>query len=120
MREKAEVADSREAPRQNVLQEAAQELFVRKSHHPALAVVLVVFPPELNLGVGDVEEAMIGDRHAMRIAGQVMQHMFRSAERPLGINHPFIAKQGSRERGELLRLGETFTTAKESKLVFAE
>jgi hypothetical protein len=88
-----------------VLQKAAQELFVGKRHHAMPATVLVVFPPERNLGIGDVQDAMVGDRHAMRIAGQVMQNVLWSSERPLGIDNPFIAKQRSCERSELLRVG---------------
>jgi hypothetical protein len=38
---------------------------------------------------------MVGDRHAMRIAGQVVQNMFWSAERPLGVDNPFIVKRCS-------------------------
>jgi len=38
------------------------ELFVGKRHHTPLAVVLVVFPGERNLGIGDGQEAMVGDR----------------------------------------------------------
>jgi hypothetical protein len=38
---------------------------------------------------------MVGDRHAMRIAGQVVQNMFWSAERPLGVDNPIIVKQCS-------------------------
>jgi hypothetical protein len=56
-----------------VLQKAAQELFVGKCHHAMPSVVLVVFPAERNVGIGDVQDVMVGDRHAMRIAGQVMQ-----------------------------------------------
>jgi hypothetical protein len=70
-----------------------------------LAAVLVVFPAERNLGIGDVQDAMVGDRHAMCIAGQVMQNVFRPAERLLGIDNPFIAKQRSGERSELLGVG---------------
>ena len=78
-----------------MLQEAAQELFVGKRHHATLAAVLVVFPGERNLSIGDVQDAMVGDRHPMRIAGQVVQNMFWSAERPLGVDNPIIVKQCS-------------------------
>ena len=42
--EKAEVANAREALGENMLQEPPQELFVRKRHGAALAVVRIVLP----------------------------------------------------------------------------
>ena len=44
IREKAEVADARKAGGQHMLQEAAQELFVGKSHRSRLAAMRVVLP----------------------------------------------------------------------------
>jgi hypothetical protein len=34
----------------------------------------------------------------MRIAGQVLQHMFGPSERRLGVDHPLPPTQGAKER----------------------
>ena len=48
--EEAEVADTGKSARQDVLHEAAQELFEGKCHGALLAVVSVVFPAEADCG----------------------------------------------------------------------
>ena len=76
-----------------MLQEPAQKLFVSQRHGARLAVMLVVLPTEGDFMIGHVELPVIGDRNPMRVAGQVMQNMFRSAKGPLGVNDPVLAKQ---------------------------
>ena len=49
----------------------------------------VIFPAEADVAIREVDDAVIGDGDAMRIAGQVMQHVLGSAERWFGIHHPF-------------------------------
>jgi len=48
--QEAEVADAGKAPRQHMLEEAAQELFGGKRHGALFAAVCVVFPAEADLG----------------------------------------------------------------------
>ena len=51
-------------------------------------------------------EPMVGDGDAMGIAGQVVEDMFRTAERWLGIDHPVLAEQLPEEVGEAAGSGE--------------
>ena len=71
-----------------MLEEAAQELLRRERHGALLAVVRVVLPAKGDLGVGDREQAMVGDGHAMGVAGQVVKDVFGSAKGRLGIDDP--------------------------------
>ena len=80
----------------------------------------VVLPAEGDVGVGDVDEAMIGDRDPMRVASQIVQDMFGTAEGPLGVDHPVFAKQGTEEGMERLLLRQRKTGAKERKLLPAK
>jgi len=75
-----------------MFQEPPEKLFVSQSHLPPFAAVGVVFPQEGHVGVGKINEPMIGDRDAMSVSGQVMQNMFGTTEGPLGVDHPVFSK----------------------------
>src|ERR1700737_3773500 len=66
-------------------EEAPQELLRREGHGGLLAAVRVVLPAEGNPGVGDREQAMVGDGDAMGITSQIVQYMLGAAEGWLGI-----------------------------------
>ena len=38
-------------------------------------------------------ESVIGNGHAMGVAGQVLEHVFRSAKWRLGVDHPILPEQ---------------------------
>ena len=71
--QKAEVADTGETSREHVFEEPAQKDLVRQGHHSLLAVMSVVLPAEADVGVGDVDEPMVGDRDPMGVASQIVQ-----------------------------------------------
>jgi hypothetical protein len=56
------------------------------------AVVGVILVMEEDLVVFKLEQAMVADRHAMRVARQVFQYLLRPAEGPLGVDDPFCGK----------------------------
>src|SRR5438067_13248085 len=66
--EEAVVADAVEAIRQDVQQKAADELDGIECHHLGLAARSVVFPGEVDLVVGEREQAAVGDGDAMGVA----------------------------------------------------
>src|SRR5208337_4795370 len=101
-----EVTNARETLGENVLHETAQELFAGKGHGALLAVMRVVLPSEGYMGVADVEKAVVGNRHPMGIAGQILQDMFGPAERGLGVDHPILLKQSTQKRRESLWVGQ--------------
>ena len=99
-------ADPHEAARQGVKQEATQKLLGGHGHEPFLVLMRVILPPECDLAVGEVHDPVIGDRHAMRIAGQIMKDVFGSSEWPFGVDHPVMAKQLPQKGMEELLLVE--------------
>jgi hypothetical protein len=56
----------------------------------------------------------------MRVAGEVMQHMLRSAKRLFGIDDPVFAKQCTKKLMERFCVGQVLTSSKKLQLVFAE
>ena len=87
--QKTEKADANEAARQRVHQEAPQKLICGERHQSAFAAMRIVFPEEGDLAIAEVDNTVVGDGDAVRVAGQVLQDMFGAAERRLGVDHPF-------------------------------
>ena len=98
--EEAEVADAHEAARQQVQQEAAQELFDRQSHEPLLVAVSGVAPAKSDVALGESNQPAVGDGDAMSVGAEIAQHMFWPAERPLGVDDPVVTEQYSQPGGE--------------------
>src|ERR1019366_3161500 len=94
------VTNTIEPVRQNVKQEAANELASGERHGRALCLSLlaVVLPAEGDMLIGEFDEPAVADGDAMGIAGQIGQHLLWPRERALGKDHPFaLAKR--RETG---------------------
>ena len=62
------------------------------------------------------EQPAIGDRDAMGIAPEIMQHLLRAAERTLGIDIPFDLAQRPEMPGERSRLHQADEIAEEHEL----
>jgi hypothetical protein len=86
----AEVADADKAPRQHVLTKAAQELDSGESHDALFIAMSVVFPSKVHAVTVEAKQALIADGHAVGIAAEVAQHVSRSTESGLGIDHPVM------------------------------
>ena len=99
--EQSEVADLDEAGRQDMEQEAADELDRIEVHDAAAVVVPGVPPAEAHLSVLEAEEPSVGDGDPVGVAGQVLQHMFGSAERRLGVDHPLCSAQSHQAESEM-------------------
>ena len=93
----SEVADLDEAGRQDMEQETADELDRIELHDAAAVVVSGIAPAKAHLAVVEAEQSSVGDGNPVRVARQVLQHMFGSSERRLGVDHPLspahVAKQ---------------------------
>src|SRR5437762_1853906 len=87
-------------PSGDVEQEAADELVGVEGHDLSLVVVAIVLPQEADAAVGESDEAAVGDGDAMGIAGEVIEYLFGSAERPLGIDDPGNGPQRPQAAGE--------------------
>ena len=73
---------------QYMQQETADELRGVHAHHLLLRVVAVILPAKLYLVPVEVDQTIIGDRHAVRIATEIVQHVSRTAKRRLGVHQP--------------------------------
>jgi hypothetical protein len=60
---------------------------------------------------------MVGDRHAMGVAAQVLEHIVRAAEGWLGVNDPVFSEQWPEPGSEDLRLCKQSQIAREVQLV---
>jgi len=102
--EETEVADAHEAGRQQVEQEAAQELIHIQSHEPFLVAVGGIAPTKGDVAVGESDQPGVGDSHAMSVGAEIAQYMFRSAEWALGVDDPVMAEQYPQPCSEGARL----------------
>ena len=68
----------------------------------------VILPSECDVAVGPGHQRVVGDGHAVRIAGQILEYVFWSAQRRLGINHPILAEQRPQKGGKWLGLAQMF------------
>ena len=93
--QEAVVADAVESTGKNVEEESPDELLGRESHGLLLIVVTIVPPVEADLPVFDTHDPMVGNRHPMCVAPDVVHHLLGSCERPLGVDHPFGLAQGN-------------------------
>ena len=88
--EQAVVADAVEAARQHVQEKAADELGGVERHglEAVAAFDPVVLPLEGDARLVERDEPGVGDRDAMRVAGEIGEDGLRSGEGPLGVDHP--------------------------------
>ena len=109
--EEAERADADKAAEQDVEQEAAQELLGTERHHSLLITVGIVLPTESNLVMVESHEAVVGDGHAMGVAGEIAEHRMGTAEGWLGVDDPVVTEQRAQEGAESLFVFERFETS---------
>ena len=89
-------------------EEAADELVDGERYHlgPLTPAGAVVLPFEDHAGIGDADQATVGDRDAVGVARQIGQHRLGPAERALAIDDPFGSTQWRQIRSEGMTLGE--------------
>src|SRR5438552_5439904 len=107
MAEKTVVAKALEAFGHDMQQEAANELvrLQRPGFLPGLVAIILV--AKTDLAVVDVEQAMVGDGHAVGITPQVIQDLFRTPEGWFGVNHPLAFAQRGQILSESFRVTES-------------
>jgi len=89
--EQAIVADALEAARQNVLHKALYELGAGQAYCALLATTLAIdSDAKGHLVIVDRDDTLVGDRHAVGVAAQILEHLGRTAEGLLGIHHPVM------------------------------
>ena len=88
--EEAVIADADEALREDVEQEATREL-LRGERERSSTSAAVVLEAEGDGPVVDVEQPVVRDRDAVRVAGEVRQNVLGSFEGRLGVDDPLSA-----------------------------
>ena len=68
-----------------------------ESHLAALTVMSVVLPAEGDVTVVHRQQSVVGDGHAMRVAGQILQDMFRPSERCFGVDDPVLPEESAED-----------------------
>jgi hypothetical protein len=118
--QETEVADADEAVGHDMEQEAADELLGAERHHLDAIAVGVVLPAEADEAVVEAEEPVVGDRDAMGVAPEVVEHLRGAGEGPLGVHDPVGLPELSEPRREGRRLGEGREGAGEAELAVRE
>lgn len=80
----------------------------------------VILPAKTHRGVGDREQAVVGDGDAVSVAGQIVKDVFWSAEGGLGIDDPVLLKQSAQKGDEVLLDCECPALTVEYELVVAK
>ena len=101
-------------------QETAEELIGGDRHLAFLAAVGVVFPAERDPAVLERHEPVIGDGDPVCVSCQVMQNVFGTAERALGVNDPVVPEQLPAEAAEVLCLRQVGQVSMEAQLATTE
>ena len=114
------MADAVEAVGQDMEEKAADELVRRKPHDAAAAAATIVLVGERHVIVVDGEKPRIGDRRAMRVAGEIGEHPLGSAERRLGVDDEEALSQRAQALGEDGPLGESSQIAEETEFAAPE
>ncbi len=82
------MADTDEALGEQMQQEAAQELIERYGHQFLFIVVSRVAPTKGDLAIGQRDQSMIGDGHAMSVAAEILEYILGAAEGWFGVDDP--------------------------------
>src|SRR5260370_30078356 len=98
--EEAVVTNAHEAARQQMEQEAAQELVDRQSQQALLVGMGGVSPAEGDVALLQADQSAVGDGDAVSVAAEIAQRVFGAAEGWLGIDDPAVAEEGSAPSGE--------------------
>jgi len=69
-------------------QKAAEELYRFQRHGLGAAMICIVLPLEADATIFQRSQTMVGNRHAVRVAGQILEDPFGSAKGWLDVNDP--------------------------------
>ncbi|MGA3107804.1 MAG: hypothetical protein ABSD53_25240 [Terriglobales bacterium] len=87
--------------------ESSQKLICGNRYDFLLAAVRTVFPAKRDSIILERHQSMVGDGDAVRIAGEIVQNMFRTAEGWLGIDDPVLVEELSEKLAKATGLSKT-------------
>lgn len=105
-REDAEIANPDKTLRQDVQQKTPEEFLRVEGERADLIAVAIILPAKRHRVVRDGDEPVIGDRDAVRVPREIVQHVGGTAKRRLRVDHPVLAIQRSQKRAKGDRRGE--------------
>ena len=115
--QQAVVPDTVEAVGQDMDHETADDLIGGQLHDPLSVAGLdaVILPAERDgLGIS-ADQAVVRDRHAVRVAAKIGQHRLGATERRFGVDHPFSFSERGQPSGEGPGVGKPRQAAEEGK-----
>ncbi len=78
--QESELTEALKAAWQHVQQEAADELVSSESHRALLIAVAIIFPTKGDLTVFEIEQAVIGDGHAVSVAASTRRAAYPAGQ----------------------------------------
>ena len=117
--QEAEVPQPVEAARRDMQHQPPQEFHGLEREGTQAVAALVVLGAEGHLATLQGHEPMVGDGHAMRRAGQVLQDVLRVLDGLFGVDDPLLVAQRREEPLPGGGLGKFPTTTREGQLVLA-
>ena len=114
-REPTVITDTVEALRQDMHQEAADELVGIERHQLVSPGTFdaVVLPLEGDAVVVERDQAPVGDGDAVGVAREIVQHFLGATERPFAVDDPFAVAQRSQIGGKGSCIGQGNVLAEE-------
>src|SRR5262249_33985425 len=83
-------------------------------------VVSGVAPAKSDLAIGEGDQAMVGDGHAMGVAAQILQHVCGAAEGMFQVDDPVLSVEWPQPGGEGFGLSEKLQVSMEVELAVTE
>ena len=93
---------------------AADKLLRIQAHHLLTGVMAVILPSKADLAINEVDQTIVGDGNAMRVATEIFEDVLGAAKRWLGVDHPLGSSYGSQIPGESAGLLKRFKRVKET------
>ena len=117
--EQATMPDLDKPGRQHVNQEPTDELDRLECHQLLGVVVGRVAPAERDLAILNRDEPSVGDGNAVRVIGQILEHVLRAAEGRLDAEHPFLGFERTQKAVEGFRLPQLAKSTREPEFTLS-
>ena len=95
--QKADMAQALQAVGHNMQEKAADELVCWQGHGLDAIALASVAEGKAHLTVVDIDDAVVGDGHAVGVAPEIVEHLLRSCHGALGIDHPRLVIEAGDE-----------------------
>jgi hypothetical protein len=101
-------------------QETPEKLIRRQCHLAFYVAVPAVSPVECDLSIGERNQAMVGTGHTMGVAAEILENVFRAAERPFAVDDPVVMEHLTDKGVKRLRIRKMLQLAMESDRALSE